>query len=520
MQYATAQSLVSTVPLISFAIVFGSPYALSSIAGGIASVAASSQLGSSMVDGSVAMKQTSYNNATKNQQQLAPTLSMGAIVDDGMVRQTTSQDGEYTSVAEQQDQLATNHVSTDGDSASISQSLSGAKSQLASLTEREGKVTTLAKSQGMDWLKSIANGTVTANNMATTEVDTLKTMFGTSESTSSGTTSSNNKSTGTSAHAGVSTPSAITAVTGVSGGASVTAANTEDFRKELSEQDRQSYDTILDHANTAAKTGSFTTNNSTDQKLGESYGANLQEQEQIATDKAKTQQDVKTYTQQNSYVESNSGTITKNLNDAYFKETMARHPELSNKQQVLRWEKTHQEEAAAIGRDVSFSHNSFDTPEYKAYVARMDKNTPSVENTQIATPGSLKTEYKNSATNIENKAVVTDATGATKPIKEVVSNAAKSSNLGYNKDTREMLKNNLNSEEKIAMEKLQKERLGVKGTGAFETKEGLKEKEAKLQGITGDSAVARVLDKIGNDTSDTLGMAKVGDKKNKGKQNN
>ena len=90
----------------------------------------------------------------------------------------------------------------------------------------------------MDWLKSIANGTVTADNMSTTEVDSLKTMFGTSESTSSGTTSSNNKSTGTSAHAGVSTPSAITAVTGVSGGASVTAANTEDFRKELSEQDR------------------------------------------------------------------------------------------------------------------------------------------------------------------------------------------------------------------------------------------------------------------------------------------
>jgi len=279
----------------------------------------------------------------------------------------------------------------------------------------------------------------------------------------------------------------------VRGGASVTAANIEDFRKELSEQDRQSLDTIVDHANTAAKTGSFTTNNSTDQKLGESYGANLQEQEQIATDKAKTQQDVKTYTQQNSYVESNSGTITKNLNDAYFKETMARHPELSNKQQVLRWEKTHQEEAAAIGRDVSFSHNSFDTPEYKAYVAQMNKNTPSVEKTTIATPDSLKMEYKNSATDLENKAVVTDATGATKPIKEVVSNAAKSSNLGYNKDTREVLENNLSAKEKIAMDKLAKERNKVDGSKAKDTKEGLNKKISAHEGIAGDSAVARLV---------------------------
>ncbi|HAL94578.1 MAG TPA: conjugal transfer protein TraG, partial [Chitinophagaceae bacterium] len=33
MKYATVQSLISATPLISFAIVFGSPYALSSIAG-------------------------------------------------------------------------------------------------------------------------------------------------------------------------------------------------------------------------------------------------------------------------------------------------------------------------------------------------------------------------------------------------------------------------------------------------------------------------------------------------------
>lgn len=184
---------------------------------------------------------------------------------------------------------------------------------------------------------------------------------------------------------------------------------------------------------------------------------------------------------------------------------------------MLRWEKTHQEEAAAIGRDVSFSHNSFDTPEYKAYVAQMNKNTPSVEKTQIATPDSLKTEYKNSATRLENKAVVTDATGATKPIKEVVSNAAKSSNLGYTKGTGEILKSNLSPEEKIAMDKLEKERLGVKGTKSNDVNDKINEKIAAHEGIVGDSAVARVLDKIGNDTSDTLGIAKIGDKKNNGK---
>jgi hypothetical protein len=493
MKYATAQSLVSATPLISFAIVFGSPYALSSIAGGIASVAASSQLGNSMVDGSVSMKQQSYNNATKNQQQLAASTSMGSVINDGHVVQTTSQDGKYTAVSEQQDNLATNHVSTDADSASISQSLSGAKSKLAALTDREGKVTTLVDSQGKDWAQSFVNGTVTSENVSQTVIDTYKNGFTTGSSTEKGDTIVDSKSNGTNAHAGLDTPSAITAVTGVKGGASVTAANNHEVRTDMSAKETQAFNDAYEVMKSAAKTGSFTANNSADQKLGESYGANLSEQEQIATDKVKTAQDVKTYTEQASYVATNSGSINKNLNDAYFKEVMARHPEISSKSAAINWGNTHKQEAAEIGKAVTLSNNIFNTPEYKAHVAKMNKSTPSVDNTTIATPDSLKMKYQDSPATVESKAVVKDTTGAIKPIKEVVGDAAKSSNLVYTKGTGEILKSNLSPEEKAKVVDLDKERDKGEGSKAQTTMKDINGKKDKLDGIVGESTVARVV---------------------------
>lgn len=67
MKYATVQSLISATPLISFAIVFGSPYALSSIAGGLANTNSAMPIGGAMADGNLQMKQTSYDNTTKGQ---------------------------------------------------------------------------------------------------------------------------------------------------------------------------------------------------------------------------------------------------------------------------------------------------------------------------------------------------------------------------------------------------------------------------------------------------------------------
>ena len=68
MKYSTVQSLISATPLISFAIVFGSPYALSSIAGGLANTSTAMPIGGGMADGNLQMKQTSYDNTTKGQQ--------------------------------------------------------------------------------------------------------------------------------------------------------------------------------------------------------------------------------------------------------------------------------------------------------------------------------------------------------------------------------------------------------------------------------------------------------------------
>ena len=113
---------------------------------------------------------------------------------------------------------------------------------------------------------------------------------------------------------------------------------------------------------------------------------------------------------------------------------------------------------------------------------------------------------------MQEQALVRDATGAIKPIREVVGNAVKSSNLVYNEDVGQMLRNNMTAEERIIADNLENEKLGVKGSESEKFLDKMKEKEAKLEGIIGDSTVARVLDKIGNDTSDALGIAKVNDR--------
>jgi conjugal transfer mating pair stabilization protein TraG len=134
MKYAAAQSLITATPLISFAIVFASPYALSSIAGGIASVGAANSIGSNMADGNLSMGQVSYNNTTKGQQNLAPTLSMGGgVIDDGAMRVQSDGTGRQI-ITEYGDNLLHNVNGAESISASSSMSLNNSKTNMAALS--------------------------------------------------------------------------------------------------------------------------------------------------------------------------------------------------------------------------------------------------------------------------------------------------------------------------------------------------------------------------------------------------
>jgi conjugal transfer mating pair stabilization protein TraG len=495
------QSLISATPLISFAIVFGSPYALSSITGGLANTNTAMPIGGAMADGNLQMKQTSYDNITTGQHNVSPTLLMGSSVVDGANSVKMGQDGGNVILTEQGTQLINNHTGTEGQTATVGDSYNSAQSNLVSLTDRHSKIGNLTEAQSIDFAKSLVYGTVQSDNISDAEIASMKQIVGDGKTLTQGTDVTKGQSTVTQSNvtAGASFWSA-----GVSTGTN--AANTEDIRKNMSEQDRQTYDNFMEKAKTIAKTQNFTTNNSQDQKLGESLGSNLNQQESIGKEIAKTTQDVETYGNQLSYLQNNSGTISSNLNDAFLNEVMARNRELASKAHAQRWATNHPGEAKAIGQDVIRVNDLLKSPEYQAYVSRIKKNAPSVQNTEIPTVDSLKSQYEQNAKNIREQNVVKVATGGEKLLKEVVSNAVNNLNLQYNKPVEETFTNNLNPEQLKIVHNLEHERVQGDDSKSKEVLEGINKGKEKFDLVPGKYTGLRVFRELGHNTGKIVGI--------------
>jgi conjugal transfer mating pair stabilization protein TraG len=510
-KYSAAQSLITSVPIISFAVVFGSPYALSSIAGSVASTVNSAGIGSSMADGNISMAQRSYNTLTRGQENYAPTLTMGdGIIDDGAMRVQSDNSGGQI-ITEHLDNLATNYNTSDMTSNSLSTNLSNAKSDMASLSERESKQTAIVSSQNLDVARSIAHGTTTAENLTVSDVEALKTGFSLDKSTSKSDGTSESKTTGTNAHLDLKASGVISAITGVGGGTSTTASNSKDVREYLSVQERQAFNTAIDKVKTAGKTDSLTSSNSEDIRQNESFSSNLSKQEQIASEKAKTQQEIDTLSSQISYVEQNSGTINRNSNDKVMRETMRQHPELRSKEQVARWQKSHSAEADAIALPIISSYNpftsssnSFDSTHASSRAQELSRNTPSTQNTVIATEDSLKNKHQATIRETKEHAVYKDDTGQQKPLEQTVISSAQNSNLRYNKDSTTILNDNLSPNEKLAMAEIDKGQKNYNETQA---------KVKKVKENTYDSTMVRVVENIGNDSTKLINTV-TGENKN------
>ena len=177
---------------------------------------------------------------------------------------------------------------------------------------------------------------------------------------------------------------------------------------------------------------------------------------------------------------------------------MAKHPGLQSKEQAARWMKSHRAETDNIAKDVIDNYNPFNSANNRARVVDIKQNTPAVQNIEIATPDSLETKYQKNAEEVQEQAVVKDATNVEKPIREVVDNAAKSSNLGYNEDVGKILQNNLTPEEQKIAKNLENERVKGDKSKARDITKDIKEGKAKFKSITGKSSALRVIEDIGN----------------------
>jgi hypothetical protein len=234
----------------------------------------------------------------------------------------------------------------------------------------------------------------------------------------------------------------------------------------MSKDEVMAYNKAIEEVQSAVKDDRINTTNSEDTRLAESLRADFTTQDQIATDKSKTQQEIDTYSNQVSYAQTNVGTINKNLNEPLLQEVMARHPELGSKQQALDWSRSHRGESDSIAKDVIKQNNPFETREYKSWVENIKQDTPSLQNTTISTPDSLKSKYQENAQRVEEKALAKDATGSEKPIRELVGNAANNSNLQYDKGIKEVLTGGLSPTLKEVSQDLEKERNKVEKSTA------------------------------------------------------
>jgi len=465
MKYAAAQSQISAVPIISFAIVFGSPYALSSIAGAVASVASATSIGASMADANLSMAQRSYNTLSRNQENYTPNLTMGGgIIDDGEVRvQTDGSGGQY--IDERVDNLANNYKATDNVTSGYSANLTNSKSLMGSTTDRESSLISISDSETVDVAKNIANGTTHAAGVSLSDTQALRHGFSVGKSTSEGDSTSDSSSTGTSAHLDAKIPGVISGVTGIGGGTSTSASNSKDVRHDMTAKEQQDFQTALDKVKTAARTNGLTSTNSEDIRLNKSFASNLSKLDQIGHEKAKIQQDIDTFSRQLTYAQTHAGTIDRNANDLVMKEVMHRHPELRSKEQAVRWMNTHRAEADAIAMPIISSYDPFagssnhiDSATAGKRAADLTRNTQNVENIEIPSQESLQDQHAKNTAKVQERAVVKDATGIEKPLDQVVNDGIKNSNLGYNKDVNEVLNDNLTPEEKSIVDNLNNER--------------------------------------------------------------
>ncbi|SPM45836.1 conjugal transfer protein TraG [Orientia tsutsugamushi] len=160
--------------------------------------------------------------------------------------------------------------------------------------------------------------------------------------------SSHNKSSGTSAGAGVG---AVFAQVRVSGGQ---IYNNEQGN---SANQQQSHSKALSEIQSAVKEGRFSTTNSEVQSLSENLNANLSEQQSIGQEIAKTKQEMEQLNYSMNYVSQNSITIDRNINELVLNEIIAQNPEIRSKEQAARWIMHHSAEAEKIALEVAKINN-------------------------------------------------------------------------------------------------------------------------------------------------------------------
>ncbi len=122
-------------------------------------------------------------------------------------------------------------------------------------------------------------------------------------------------------------------------------------------------------------------------------------------------------------------------------------PGVTSKEQFVRWTSTHNQEAMKIAQEPAGRHDPFpqsDWSDCQALLQELQIIDSAITNTPMTPQGKLKSRHIASSNNMQQQAIVTDSTGATKSLIESVKSDLKKSHKLYSQSVSEVLDNQLN----------------------------------------------------------------------------
>ena len=354
--YAMVQLFASAVPMLSWVIISKSGAAFVNLTEKLLTTAVGGSLGMAAVDNVLNIDNVHMGNRQLAQQHIGPSLNMGSVFDNGILRATQTQDGN-TYLDERASQLATNYRGSALEMQALQDSYNDSVSHMSSLNQRKSSLDSLEKAQMQDyasrWLAShdvadAANERI-ARDMRIVSGEGYNSQEGFNDRTSKSTETHSGlnieghvrkegsvgiKIPGTEIGTKIDVGGSITVATGVG------ARNAHDISRDSSMQQTQNYQESLDRVKGYAKTHDIKDGYGTSETLTSGLQTTWREQEQIAIEQAATAQKMQQYQQQQSHIEQNQLSIDQNWNDEVLEAVQARHT-LANKQEALTYLNEH-----------------------------------------------------------------------------------------------------------------------------------------------------------------------------------
>jgi conjugal transfer mating pair stabilization protein TraG len=406
--YAIIQMFASMVPILSWMLLSKSGYTFSSMVERLSPVGVGASIGAASVDNNINMDNVSIGNRQLAQQNVGANLNMGTSLDTGAIK-TTQSTGGTTFIDEKASNLARNYRGSQMESTAINDAYSKQISHMDSLSQRSNYLDSLEQSQMQDyakrWLESSDASSSSNNRLA----ESMRQVANYSHTDQQGYSSRDNKSVDTHSGIDVDPIGAAGSIAGAAGKAVIkntpigkavdkaldfipeklqdvaalagkTASNTlgsKHLKTNIGTSARNTYDTSHDSASSTAsnyqdsyekvrdyaKNHDLRLSSGTSDTLSENLQNTWRSQEQIAREKAATQQEMHSLQEQLSYTQSNQASIDTNWNDKVLDATAAKH-NLAGKEEALSYLKNHDSEGEEILRrliDEKYQ-NSFPSP--------------------------------------------------------------------------------------------------------------------------------------------------------------